>query len=509
MRMHSPDWARYNAAMPTTINVREVGAAGDGTTMDTAAIQRAIDLASADGGRVVFPDGRYLTGTLTLKSNVTLEITPAATILASSNLADYRDTDWRGSPNQAYNPSEGSPSMSALFLAQGCTNIAITGGGTIDGQESLFAIFDQAHGSCDYLHEATRQGKEFRNAAMLTPDGPVKMRPRPARLMLLRDCTDLRIDNLRIVGAPHWTVHLADCHHVRITRLVLRNDMRLPNNDGVHCTSCQDVVISDCDIIAGDDCLCFTGFGPKSGACSRIVVSNCLLRSRSSAIRIGYGDNDITDLTLANLVIQGSNRGIGLFVRSAGSIRNLRISNVVAHTQLHAGPWWGNGEPLHLSATGEGGVIENVDISGLTAQADHGIILWGGKRGQLRNISVRDTRVRIYASNLQRQFGGNIDLRPADEKREAIFAHGLAALLAHNVSGLDITGFHAHVDDGVPAYLRRGIFLEGCPQALIANTRFSSDADRCGPAIEGENFSGQVVTNLMVKDWPGEAEQGR
>jgi polygalacturonase len=129
--------------------------------------------------------------------------------------------------------------------------------------------------------------------------------------------------------------------------------------------------IADCDIRAGDDAIIVTGFrtnvgvggdvnirldytarefGNKTGCAENVTVTNCILQSRSSGIRVGYGINPIRNCVFLNLVIYNSNRGLGVFSRDDGSIENILFSNITIQNRLHAGHWWDNGEPIHVSA---------------------------------------------------------------------------------------------------------------------------------------------------------------
>ena len=143
----------------------------------------------------------------------------------------------------------------------------------------------------------------------------------------------------------------------------------IPNSDGIHCTASRNIRIVNCNIRAGDDAIIITGFarientpgfnsneqdkythGNKTIYAENIQVSNCHLQSRSSGIRIGYGQHPIRRCIFTNIVIHDSNRGIGVFARDASTIEELVFSNIIIETRLHNGQWWGNGEPIHLSA---------------------------------------------------------------------------------------------------------------------------------------------------------------
>ena len=155
------------SASAATISVRDHGATGDGTTKDTAAIQQAIDAcATAGGGTVVLPKGRYLSGSLQLKSKVVLVIQPEAVLLGSADLADFR--------------------AGPLLSATDATQVGIEGGGTIDGQGESY--WDKVK---------TYTGPAWRSTAQTE----YKARKRPAFVRFTR-CTDVVVRNITLTQSP-------------------------------------------------------------------------------------------------------------------------------------------------------------------------------------------------------------------------------------------------------------------------------------------------------------------
>lgn len=176
---------------------------GDGAINNTPAIQRAIDACAKTGGTVRFPAGQYVSGTLFLKSNVTLHLDAGATLFGSKRIEDY-------------NPKH-------LIYAEGATNIAIEGPGTIDGQGDAFL------------------------------DAKLKPLPRPSPLIELVECKDVRISDLNIRKAAAWTIHPRLCDRVIIRGLSIVNNMLALNTDGIDPDGSRNVIISDSYIEAGDD----------------------------------------------------------------------------------------------------------------------------------------------------------------------------------------------------------------------------------------------------------------
>ncbi|MFB3828683.1 MAG: glycoside hydrolase family 28 protein, partial [Bryobacteraceae bacterium] len=197
------------------VNVRDHGAAGDGNRLDTMALQAAIDAcARAGGGAVLLPPGRYLSGTLFLKSHVTLWLDPGATLLGSKDLNHYPVTVQKP---RSYTDNYTDKS---LIYAEDCENIGIAGRGTIDGQGAAFK-------------------------------GPYKVRPYMIRVI---NCRDVAIDGVAIKDSPMWVQHYLGCEGVAIRGITVRSRVNR-NNDGIDIDACSRVRISDCDIWSGDDAI--------------------------------------------------------------------------------------------------------------------------------------------------------------------------------------------------------------------------------------------------------------
>jgi len=204
-------------------NVRDYGAVGDGKTMETAAITKAIDAcAAAGGGTVYFPPGKYLTGAIVLSSNMTLEVDSGATILGSENRDDYplRDNPW----------IKGRKLVSSLIYAEDAENITICGSGTIDGQGRAWwqTIFDR-HGKSDAKtapDSKADSGKGNTLTVGAAADEASGLPPVPAyfqdvalrrpEIVRVVRCKNLTIQGLHFVNSPSWNLHPLLCERVRV-----------------------------------------------------------------------------------------------------------------------------------------------------------------------------------------------------------------------------------------------------------------------------------------------------
>jgi polygalacturonase len=280
------------------------GAIGNGTTVNTAAIQKAIDACrDQGGGRVVIPRGVFVSGTLRLHSHIDLHLEAGAVLKGSPELGDY----------QLGNRVVG------LLYSEDVEDVSITGRGQIDGNGDVFMDLDAAKKIDAAGSQYTRQKERFREVREGLGDGPVVPLPRPFQMIIFSACRNVTIEDVLITNSPFWAVHFADCDSVRVSRIRLFNNIMVPNGDGLDFTSCRNVIVSDCDIRAGDDAIVFTGYDhhfdlpgfkgirhPSENA----TVTNCTLVSRSSGIRIGGLDqNTMRNYVFSNLTIAGSNRG--------------------------------------------------------------------------------------------------------------------------------------------------------------------------------------------------------
>ncbi len=232
----------------TILDVRNFGAVGDGSTLNTAAIQQAIDSASALGGGVVLlTDGSYKSSTIVLKSNVTLRITSDATLLAVSNYNDYPDIPYnRPSWSDTY-------TKRSLIFAEEADNIRITGGGTID-----CAGFNIA-----YLQT------------------PTKQRPFGVRI---NDCTNITIDSVSFQTAPQWMLHLMRSQYVHIHHIYLFNH-GFGANDGIDIDCCRNVLIENSVIDSNDDPIAIKTHSEDT--CRDVLVRNCEIATFERGVKVG------------------------------------------------------------------------------------------------------------------------------------------------------------------------------------------------------------------------------
>ncbi|MEP6735436.1 MAG: glycosyl hydrolase family 28 protein [Chryseolinea sp.] len=452
-------------------NILDYGAARN--QLSTLAVQKAIDACHSDGGgKVVVPTGVFVIGAIILKSNIDLYLEQGAELRSSENLEDFKiGTERYG-----------------MFFCQDASNISITGRGIINGMGSTFYDPSQNHQdglsqntSKPYDLKYTRQKENYLPKGTFFTDGPIKRKPRPGMTIVFFHCNRVMIKDVTIKDTPIWAIRFGYCEDVVVDGISLSNNIMIPNNDGIHITVSRNIKISNCDIIAGDDAIIITGFakientpdfdskeqdiythGNKSIYSENIQVTNCRLRSRSSAIRIGYGQHPIRKCVFSNIIITESNRGIGIFAHDASDIEELIFTDIIMETRLHNGIWWGNGEPIHLSSTSRfagkrQGKIKNIQFNNISATAGHGILIYGDKESNMENIQFNNLKLDIVKGRETMTKGGNFELRPTATYEKQIFEHDIPGIYAQYVNSLSIRNFNLKWGDGLPAFFSHGI----------------------------------------------------
>lgn len=336
-----------------TWDITQFGAKGDSSTLCTKSIQQAIDAAHmAGGGRVIVPPGRYSSGTIFLKSYVTLEVMAGGKIIGSPNISDYTPmTMGHNKDRQPYH----------LIIAIDAQDFSIEGGGIIDGNGPAFW---QPFNPADLPLWIMAKDK--------------KVSP----MVEIQRCKNFRLKDVTLLTGGGWTLHLYDSDHGQVQGVKILNNLFSPNGDGIDISGCFDITISDCIIKTCDDAICLKTMG-DSRECKRVTVTNCIIECSCAALKIGNESfRDISQVTFSNCVIYNSNRAIGLYAEGAGHISDVAISNIVCDTKA---PFLFN-RPIHISllqrVSPEGGIYGG-EIEATNKYFDH-----EGRVAQMRNISI-------------------------------------------------------------------------------------------------------------------------
>jgi polygalacturonase len=278
-----------------TYNVRDFGAKGDGVTLDTAALQQAInDCHREQGGTVLVPAGVFVIGSVELKSNVTLELAAQAKLLGSSNGAHYHAADKI--------PLSGDSTLNdgnvGLIFAVEAENVSIVGQGTIDGQ-----------------------GSEFRSPMRGAPPPSGRGGAERPYHLLFYHCRNLTVRDITLVNSAFHSIRVIQSHYVKMEGLHIHNRVN-HNNDGFHFISCEYVHVSDCDVESQDDaCALF-------GSCKFVTVTGCSFSTRWSVFRFGGGVAE--NIAVSNcLIYQTYGCPIKLRCSPGSRFENMSFSNLV------------------------------------------------------------------------------------------------------------------------------------------------------------------------------------
>ena len=444
-------------------DVRALGAKGDGRADDTAAIQRAIDAAgSAGGGMAYVPAGDYAIRPIELRSGVTLYLEAGATLVASPNLADYPQESVR-----RYGESE----RVGLVTVRDARHVTLAGHGVIEGNGMRFVDPSRVKTLRDGDPKFTRQGADFMHPRYGVDDGPWVPAPdRPGNLLRVMNSEDVEITGITVRNSPAWTVEIyqssnINIHHARIHSQEDR--LRVPNDDGIDINGGRQVHISDMDIETGDDCIAlFTG--------ENITIANSTLRTKSSGVRVGYFEGALRNVVVSNLVIREANRGVNVNVRLGNTIENVLFSNLVIHTRLFTGQWWGKGEPIQVTAFNgprsklPPGFIRELRFEQISAEGEAGIAVYAEQPGMIRGLEFNSVHLTVNGgSALQSSYGGNFDFRGDVPVERAIASHDIPALFAHGVDGLSLRDFRVEWQAATAGYFTHAVQIEDSKQVEV------------------------------------------
>ncbi len=341
-------------------NVRDCGAAGDGVTLDTAAINQAVEeVAKGGGGTVHVPPGRYLTGTIYLKSNITLHLDAGAVLLGSTELKDYPENP-APAPADTLEfrrlahlyPQRLEFGRYSLIYAAGQQNVALTGRGVIDGQGD-HPNFSKKEMIARGL---TRDQAHFR---------------RPYALGFVR-CANVQVRDVSFRNLAFWCESYLDCEDVIVDGVTVDSRAIDRNNDGIDIDGCRRFRVTNCRFNTGDDAICLKA---SFRDCEDIVIANNVCSSVCNGIKFGTASN--------------------------GGFKNIAISNMTMKDIGSAG--------LAFEAV-DGGVIDGVVVSNVVMdQVGAALFIRLGDRGRqwmkpeehvvgaIRNVSIQNVVARVFA----------------------------------------------------------------------------------------------------------------
>jgi hypothetical protein len=460
-------------------NVLDFGANADGKTVNTLAIQTAIDKCSEKGGVVIFPAGNYVSGTLYFKSNVTLHIEKGATIWGSTNLADYPEN----LPDYTF--FRKGNIKRALIYAEGCSNIAIEGEGTINGQGEHFLVPGNSKVSSYSI--------------------------RPFLIWMIQ-CNGVRTEGVKLRNSAFWMQHYLACDDVYIHNIDVYNHCN-KNNDMLDIDGCHNVRISDCVGDTDDDGITLKSTSGRSN--ENVVITNCIISSHCNALKTGTESNaGFKNITISNIVIRPSKEktviygkprgisGIALEVVDGGHMDGIEISNVVID---------GAAVPLFIRLGNRGraydqtlpkpkvGSIKNIHISNVTAfnAEKHGSSITGIPGFPVENVSLENIRFYYAGGGTTEEANRQI---PEKEKSypDALMFDNLSAygLFCRHVNNLKMNNVECY---SLSADMRPAFYFE--KTASLNLTDIQADySDGKHALIKMKNVSKALLRNIQASE---------
>jgi polygalacturonase len=441
-----------------TANIVDHGAIGDGEFLNTDAIQSAIDRChDQGGGKVYVPAGKFRTGTIILRSHVSLYLEAGAVLLGSTRLNDYPEIypAFRSYTDVNYVDK-------SLIYAEKAEHISICGEGTIDGQGGS-AVFDLP-GRDNY-----------------------KKRPYLIRMV---ECRSVRISGISLVNSAMWVQHYLACEDLLIEGIGVKSLVNR-NNDGIDIDCCSRVRISNCNIESGDDAIVLKATAPKD--CEMISISNCILRSRCNAFKMGTeSTGGFKDILVSHCVVYDTRlAAVALEMVDGGTMDRVQIDNITANgtaggifmrlgnrARHHLAMGSGGSERYHfeeneqLDKVGMGS-MQNITISNFICRgADtEGCCISGIPGFEIRNITLRDVHISFAGEG-----AGNGESREIPENESDYPEYKMFGKL--------------------PAY---GIFVRHVRNISLYNVRLDHEVEDSRPALFFDDVKGLVLSDLHLE----------
>lgn len=385
--------------MKVSFDITDFGAHKD-AAVNTEAIQRAVLACKEQGGGVVvIPAGTFYTGSIELFSNVTLQLQNGAVLKSTGKKEDFPYIGfWHNEMHET----------TSLLWAREQENITICGEGIID-LSSEITYQNITH--MGYSVEHPEQLSSERRAEGVLD----KNEDRVNQPIFFESCKNIKVRDVKIVRSACWTVVFSRSEEILVDGIVIDNHLNIQNNDGVHLSACKNAVISNCQFSCADDCIALTCITAHEGCNENVTITNCVMRSRSAAVRIGHNTKRVT---VSNLNVYETNRGIAIFAGEKNTISDIQISHVQVHTALLAGAWWGKAEPLVICAAAPESKIERVTVSDMTGVCENGIVVYG-KNHNIQNLRLQNIHMQVQQTPYYHEFCDGLDLRPYAYEKNA------------------------------------------------------------------------------------------
>lgn len=426
-------------------NILDYGARAEEGVLNTQAIQKAIDACfESGGGEVIIPKGDFLCGGLTLKSRVQLVLQGGAVLRASVNPKDYNNVPggfWKG----------------ILLYADGAEDVSVEGSGTILGP-----------------------GKDDWGKWWGIPE------PLPFRVSLMKvlNCSNLRILDVTFRYSCSWTIHMIKCENVKITGIRILNNYHHLHSDGIDPDSCKNVIIANCHIITGDDCI-VPKTTQKDAPLENLVVTNCILETPTTAVKIGTESfSPFRDIHFNNCTIRNSSVGCGIFVKDGATVERVTFTNMT----VQCGDWEDVKPiiPLYIDVEQRSeesaiGKVRDIIFQNINVNCGSGALFQGMPESHIENLTVADITFRAETKadySIRTKALGCNRVRP-DDGRDFTYIRKPAYLSFAHVDGLTVRNV-AVCQEGAAAELEEmsALYLHDIKDADISAVRHTSTGEK-------------------------------
>jgi hypothetical protein len=494
--------AGERAVVNRVMDVRDYGARGDGTTLDTRAIQAAVDACGQrGGGEVHLRGGTFLAGTVQLRSGVALHLHPGAVLLAGTKQADF--------------------TQRSLIYAEGAEHVAVSGRGVIDGNGALSTEFPKVR----------------------------------SHLIHFVRCRNIMVKDVTLRNSTTWVQHYFQCTNLVIDRVTVDSrinpDIEGPrhlagapgrNEDGLNLNSCRQVRVANCRINSDDDGIVLKSTSER--ACADVVISNCLVSSNASAIKFGTeSGGGFENVNVNNCAIYDTrNSGIALQIVDGGVLDRVNVSHITMRNVKGSAIFLrlGNRARPYRSEHPGVGRMRNVIISNVQATDVGDWIEPVGKRAvgcsisglpghAIENVTLENIRIRFKGGGTLQDASRKVPERPEAYPSCRMFgtlpAYGFycrharnlrfqnvelcfanddhrPAMVFEDVRDLSISGFDAQSTPSTPAviWLKQvdGALIHGCRPRETAGPLLRLDGDKSTGISLINNDFGRVAEVVRI-----------
>lgn len=462
----------------------EFGVKADGVTLNSASIQAAVDYISANGGgRLIFTPGKFVTGTVYLKSGVTLHLEAGATLLGSTNPWDYVKDPYI--------------KWTSMIFALNQKNIGITGQGTINGRG-----FTTANNMVDYIHRGL-----FQDPMKLDRPNEVN---RPQNIYF-RECENITVTGITLRDPASWNQTYDQCRNVYVEGLTV-DSKSYWNNDGIDIVDCVDVVIRNCYIDAADDVFCFKSHS-SGHECRNVLIENCTGRSSANGVKFGtVSKGGFKDFVIRNITMFDTYRSAVTFAAVDGAeienilvdgIRSLNTGNVIF---LRMGDRWstvrtkakdGSDSTYRKKPYMKNVVIRNVYAEVPAGKPDEGYSYEGPIEDLPRNISPGIIIAGIPQYKMEDIVLENIEINVPGKSNPRYAYRGTDA---ESLDGIpEMEDYYPEFSQWkeLPAW---GAYIRHTGNITLRNVIFRAEAAEYRPAVVADDVNCLTVENVRYEE---------